>query len=424
MKKRTIFFVSLLMILVFFQFCGKNTLPVKLFVDNTINIQNEGWNLLQNGKIEKAKDYFDKSKDEYEKYSGLAYVYLELNNIGKAKEYFLKALDIKESFLLYSGLAQAEEKAGDKVKALDYYREALNFYKDSYIQAKVNSLEGELSEKLLLKIEKTKKNSDKREKLIKELLDVSPASEKYRIELIGYLFYKGDYAGVIKYYNGLLNKENKPDEKTRLYYAKSLYKTGLYKSALTEMEDLYRDYPDDQEYENLYYEWRAKVESLKINEYIKDIKDKEKIVREEVAALLYSDFNNYIDRLNKKSVIILDIDDSWAKNFIIKLVFTGIMKIEDNHTFNPEKPVTKMEMATISYNLLKKVGIKLHNKERLYIRDIPVYHIKRRIIENIVALNIMKLDNKNNFNPLKIITGREILDILEKLKYILETDEN
>jgi tetratricopeptide (TPR) repeat protein len=423
MKKSILFFMSLI-ILILFQFCGKNTVTVKLLVDSTINIKNEGWSLLQNGQIEKAKEYFDKSDDEYEKYSGLGYVYLESNKLKKAKEYFLKALDLKESFILYSGLAQTEERMGDKVKALDYYREALNFYNDSYIQAKVSSFEGELSEKLLLKLDKAKKNSDKREKLIKELLIITPKAEQYRIELIGYLFYKGDYEGVIKYYNGLLNNEKKPDEKTRLYYAKSLYKTGLYKSALTEIEDLYRDYPDDQEYENLYYEWRAKVESLKINDYIKDIRNKEKIVREEVAALLYSGFNKYIDRLKTKSVIILDIDNSWAKNFIMKLVFTGIMKIEDNHTFNPDKPVTKMEMASILYNLLKKTGISLYNKERIYIRDIPIYHIKRKIIEKIIALNIMKLDNKNRFNPLKIITGREILDILEKLKYTLEKNEN
>ncbi len=418
MRKIKFIFIILVGILLI-QFCNKESSSVKLFVDNTVSVKSEGWNLLETGKIEKAKEYFKKEADEYEKNIGLGYVYLKLNKPRQAKKFFKKGLDIKESFILYSGLAQSEEKLGNKIEALEYYRKALTFYDDSYIQAKVNTLEGELSQKLILKIDKEEKNSDKREKLIKKLLRVSPDANQYRIELIGYLFYKGDYKEVIDYYNGLIINGSKPGEKTRLYYAKSLYKTGLYKSALTEIEELYKDYPDDLEYENLYYEWRAKVESLKIDEYISNIKDKEKITREEVAALLYSDFNKYIDNLSKKPVIILDIDNSWAKEFIKKLVFTGIMKIEKNHTFNFNKTVNRMEMASIIYKLLRKTGYKINFKRRIYIKDIPVYHIKRRIIEKIISLNIMKLDENNNFNSLKPVSGKELLDILEKLKYLL-----
>ncbi len=421
MKKVFIFLVISSFLI--FNACFTKSPPIRLYGDTELS-NSQGWTLLEKNKPKKAVKFFNSVSDDYTRYLGLGYSYLELKNFSKSEEYFNKALEIKESFSAFAGMAQLKELENKLEDSFYFYKKALEVSEDSnpYIQSKVEYIKGILSGEFLKKLD-SETDENKRVKIIEKLLFISPEIVKFRKELIRYYFSKGDYEKVIAHYNKLINYEKTPEKDIRAIYAKSLFKKEMYSSAIIEMEELYKDYPDDLEFERLYYDWKAKLESLKIDKYIKSIKDKESITREELAAILYSKFNNKIDSLPQKPKIILDIGTSWAKDFITKIVFTGIMKIERNHNFNCKKEITRLDMAEILYRFLRKLKIKRLSYGRVRIKDVPKYHFKRRYINFVVKNGIMRLDNKGNFYPTKKITGKELELIIERISSLLMAAE-
>lgn len=414
-------FIFLLVIYLFFIYsCISKSPAIRLYSDSNLS-SSQGWTFLEKNKADKAIAYFNSLNNLYQKSLGLGYAYLELKKFSKSENYFNQALEIKESFSALAGMAQLKELENKLEDAFYYYKRALEVNEEGnpYVKSKTDFLKGKLTQKLLKKLE-TEKNIEKRIKLIGRILMISPEIIKFRKEIIRYYFSKGNYKKVVEHYNKLLNYEKIPEKSIRAIYAKSLFNSEMYSSALIEMEELYKDYPDDPEYEELYYSWKAKLESLKINKYIKSIEEKESITREEIAAILYSKFSNTIDTLPRKPEIILDIGGSWAKDFIRKLVFSGIMKVERNHNFNTKKEVTRLEMAEILYRFLRKLKIKGLSYGRVRINDVPKYHFKRKYINFVVKNGLMKLDENNNFYPTRKLTGKELGLIVERIKHFLE----
>ncbi len=416
MKKFSIFILIVYSLLI--TFCAQKTPSIRLYGERELT-GSAGWQYLEKNKPQKAISFFNKLDNPYLKNTGLAYSYLEMKSYEKSEKLFKEALKHREGYSALAGLAQLKEIEKKFEEAFYYYRKALQTSEEEnpYIKSKMDYLKGVITQNLLKKLEK-EESPKKRADLIEDILFVSPEMNKLREELIRYYFSEGNYKKVVEHYDELLNYKDKPSKEIRAIYAKSLYKSEMYTSALLEMEELYKDYPDDLEFERLYYDWKAKIESLKIDKYIKSVREKKTITREELAAILYSKFSNMIDSLTLNPKIILDIQSSWAKEFIKKIVFAGIMKVELNHNFNLQKEVSRLEMAEILYRFLKKVRIKIKGK-RVKIADVPSYHFKRKYINFVVSNGLMVLDKDKKFYPQRKVSGKELSAILEKLSILL-----
>jgi len=420
MKKFSIFVLIVYSLLI--TFCARKTPSIRLYGERALT-RSAGWQYLEKNKPRKAISFFSKIDNPYLKNTGLAYSYLEMKSYEKSEKLFKKALKHREGYSALAGLAQLKEIEKKFEEAFYYYRQALETGEEEnpYIKSKMDYLKGVLTQSLLKKLEK-EESLRKRADLIEDILFVSPEMSKLREELIRYYFSEGYYKKVVEHYDELLNYENRPGKKIRTIYAKSLYKSEMYTSALLEMEELYKDYPDDLEFERLYYDWKAKIESLKIDKYIKRIEEKKSISREELAAVLYSRFSKIIDALPLRPRIILDIQNSWAKDFVKKVVFTGIMKVELNHNFNLSKEVSRLDMAEILYRFTKRVKVRVKGK-KIRIADVPPYHFKRKYINFAVSNGLMVLDKDKRFYPQRKIAGKELSAILERLSILLR-DKN
>jgi len=417
MKKIYIFFFLLLIL---FVSCSQKNINVNLTVDNNVEEESNGFVLLRENKTKKAILIFEKEEDNYIRNLGLGYAYLKLNELENAKYYFNKALGSNESFSVYSGLAQLEENMGNYKRAYFYYRKASKIREDNFVNSKLKLLKERVLDSVKFELQNIDSGTEEWKNLLIEYLKINPENTLYREKLISYLYKSDKYDEVIKNYHQLLSYNAAPSEKTKFYYAKSLYNKSEYNKALNAMEEIYREFPNKTRYEDLYYRWKAKVESFKVKEHIQNISSSESITREQAAAILYSKLNKQIDSINKNPSIIIDIERSWAKDFIKRIVFASIMKVEDNHTFNPKKQITRMNAAIIYYRMINLFDINLKRKRYEKITDIPEYHIQRDKISLIVSNNLMSLNSNNRFNPSKYVSGKSFIETVEKIKKIIE----
>ena len=400
--------------------CVKRGGEINLCLDGAQGLSQDGWNRLQKGEAGKALALFEKIDDPYQRWLGSGYAYLLQGKREKAREAFRYALAKKESFSVYCGLAQSEDHPkGNQENAFSFYHKAASLNpQDSFVKERLTQLRTSLLQRLSAQIETLSKDSPEREALILKILYVAPDASLYRSELIHYYFGKGIMKEAIDHYNTLL-KYVQPDQSLRVVYANALYNEGIYSSALTAMEELFKDYPDNREYERLYYNWKAKVDALKAQPYVKNLSSQASVTRAEAATFLWVKLHEAIEGLPTRAEILLDIDTHWGKEFIQKVVCAGLISPEDNHTFVPEKSFSRWELATFYARLAKELKIEAANRGKTMLKDVPAYHRQRKEIENAVALGVLLPDGAQRFSPGRSVSGKELAESVDRFSQLI-----
>ena len=400
--------------------CAKRGGEINLCLDGAQGLSQDGWSRLQKGEAGKALALFEKIDDPYQRWLGSGYAYLLQGKREKAREAFRYALAKKESFSVYCGLAQSEDHPkGNQENAFSFYHKAASLNpQDPFVKERLAQLRTSLLQRLSAQIETLSKDSPEREALILKILYVAPDASLYRSELIHYYFGKGIMKEAIDHYNTLL-KYVQPDQSLRVVYANALYNEGIYSSALTAMEELFKDYPDNREYERLYYNWKAKVDALKAQPYVKNLSSQASVTRAEAATFLWVKLHEAIEGLPTRAEILLDIDTHWGKEFIQKVVYAGLISPEDNHTFVPEKSFSRWELATFYARLAKELKIEATNRGKTMLKDVPAYHRQRKEIENAVALGVLLPDGAQRFSPGRSVSGKELAESVDRFSQLI-----
>ena len=124
-----------------------------------------------------------------------------------------------------------------------------------------------------------------------------------------------------------------------------------------------------------------------------------------------------------KSSIPADIEDFWAKPWIVEVIELGVFEVDPSGNFNPKKKITRVDYAMAIQRIIARIS----NDESLESRyfgettsrftDVPTTHFAYNAIALCKERGMMKADMlTGKFNPTAMVAGADALLIIREIQ--------
>jgi tetratricopeptide (TPR) repeat protein len=196
--------------------------------------------------------------------------------------------------------------------------------------------------------------------------------------------------------------------------------------ALTLYQQLKAQKPDDPEL-------RTKIENVEkilafesMPEEFQAISSAERVNRAQLAALLVTNLEFLQKYAASHSQIITDTLNHWAHNYIRKVVDLGMMDLFPNRTFQPNRSITKLELARAASRVLEILErnegrpVPASGQQPELIPDISTGHVYYSMISRAVSAGVVSIDADGSFHPGRPVSGAEAMSMVNRLKMIAE----
>jgi tetratricopeptide (TPR) repeat protein len=145
------------------------------------------------------------------------------------------------------------------------------------------------------------------------------------------------------------------------------------------------------------------------------------VSRADVAALIGVRLPSLLTRTRPRQVVVTDVRNNWAQQWILNVVQSGVMDTQPNYTFQPTARVRRGDMAQTVARLLALVAAQNANRARVWesatpnIADVPPAHLNYPAVSQAVASGVMSLQD-GAFDLLRPVTGSEAVQIVSRLE--------
>ncbi len=409
---------------------------IEFYENSAENHFYNGKKLLENSDIEKSINAFLKSLELNENflpsYIELGGIYINQDKLDKAMEMFDKSLKFDEEYIpAYLGISKVfykereYEKAKtilEKAKKIDEEDEAIALQLD-IVKQKIDIIAKQIKagdilyengclkealEKYYFVLENTLDNNIINIKIgdiYLELNNLEKANEHYNAVLIKDKTSVPALIGRAK----IFEKENNPEMASK-YFRQVLILDS----------------------ENPYAKNFLKYDSIdnKLSSYFAAISNTEQITRGELAALIAK----HIELTKKKfdiseGVIIMDIDDYWAKPYIKKIVELKILDLFPNRMFLPYRKISRGEFAEYLKNIyLQLSDEKIKDKNFSQTMDSSPYADVLPLHGNFNAIILNSIEGiisgypDNIFKADDPVSGKDAKESIEKLNNLLKSN--
>lgn len=173
--------------------------------------------------------------------------------------------------------------------------------------------------------------------------------------------------------------------------------------------------PGDARIQTMAAESRRRFEEASLPAEYRVLADKPVITREELAAVLAIHLQMLRPPADlRQGVIIADAGDRWSTPFVYRMVSWGIMDVYQNNTFWPGMEVRRSMLAESAWRVAQLIGA-AEGAPRPRIDDPPAEHLLYRPLQVVVGLELMDLEAERSFDLLRPVSGREAIDVAERL---------
>ena len=151
-------------------------------------------------------------------------------------------------------------------------------------------------------------------------------------------------------------------------------------------------------------------------EEYRGLEQKPMIVREDLAALIAIQLEDLRESVSEplSGVIMIDIDDSWAQDYIREVVAWRIMEPFQNHAFRTDLEVSRMMFAEVVYRILELIKA-TDAPSPVNPTDVSSVHYLYERILVVVGQDILPLGPRNTFGLLESVSGREATAAMQRL---------
>jgi tetratricopeptide (TPR) repeat protein len=376
---------------------------------------------------EKLFEITENSPDYYPAYLVLTYSYLAEQNLEYAESYVRKSLEVNQDY------AQAHFVLSNILESRQKYTEAMHELEEvmridpaypSLAQAQ-NILKLKATEYYLnTGRELADKNPEEALKYLKAAHDMAPEVSEIPAE-IAEIYLKQKNCQEAANYLRIAIEISPEDTTVRRQLADCLVELEDYQQARVLYEQLAAEMPGDPEI-------RKKLEDVKKRIFIgnlpadyQSIPYTSEITRAQLAAYLIVNLESLQKYRAENQQIVVDIIHHWAQSYIQKVVSLGIMDIYPNRTFQPNQPITKLELAKAVSRILEIIELSGHKKfpenSQVVIPDIPVTHLYYRLVARPLSANVLSLDSDGRFHASRRVSGGEATSVVNRLKALMES---
>jgi tetratricopeptide (TPR) repeat protein len=166
---------------------------------------------------------------------------------------------------------------------------------------------------------------------------------------------------------------------------------------------------------------RESVKLAKLPAEYRAIPGEASLTRAQIASLIGVRLESLIARAKPQQVIVTDIRNHWAQQWITPVVRAGIMNTLPNYEFEPGRRVRRGELAATVSRMLTLIGAmkpqlaKKWQGARLQIADVPPAHLNYPAVSMAVASGVMPLSG-SNFELLRPVSGAEAMEVIGRLE--------
>jgi tetratricopeptide (TPR) repeat protein len=196
----------------------------------------------------------------------------------------------------------------------------------------------------------------------------------------------------------------------------ALQASSAYAEAYDVFQALQEVAPDDPAVRAQVAAAREMYFTTSLPEPYRELESKAEITREDLAALIAIRLESLADLVDepRTGVIVVDIDDSWARDYIREVVQWGVMQVFQNHGFQPDLVVKRQAFAEVAYRILDLLGA-TENAPRARLTDVATEHYFYDQIGIVVGLGILELGPRGSFGLLDPVSGAEAVDAVQRL---------
>jgi S-layer family protein len=122
-----------------------------------------------------------------------------------------------------------------------------------------------------------------------------------------------------------------------------------------------------------------------------------------------------------RQLVMTDIRDHWAAEFIGAVARAGIMDPFENHTFQPRTRVRRGDLAVAVSRLLSLVAardpdVRARLAKRPAIADITPRHVQYNAVVAAVAAGVLPLLQGDRFVVAQQVTGAEAVEAIDRVR--------
>ena len=151
----------------------------------------------------------------------------------------------------------------------------------------------------------------------------------------------------------------------------------------------------------------------------REIETAETITRGQLAALIAVRFETLLtDAAAGRTAIITDARDYWGYEWVIVVAQAGIMETDTNYRFQPERVVTRADLARAVVRLLRLPAVEVASPTgavRPSFSDLAPGHLSYPWASEAVAAGVLPSLEQNAFQPARPVSGAELVTAIGRL---------
>ena len=386
-----------------------------------------GWQHLQQDDFRNAEREFAAALQQqpsfHPAHTGLAYIELARGNEKAATERFERALEAD------AGYVPALVGRGQALLELDRAGEALASFEAALakdpsltdLRSRVEVLRFRATQEMLARAKSAAdaKRWDEAKAAYQQAIAASPESAFLYRELALVEQQSGRTAEALEHFRRAVQLDP-TDAKSLASLGAILEQQGDDLAALSAYERARAIDPNEAP-EKVLARLRESVRLAKLPAEYRAIPGEASLTRAQIASLIGVRLESLIARAKPRQVIITDIRNHWAQQWIAPVVRSGAMDTLPNYEFEPARRVRRGELAATVSRLLTLIGAlkpqlaKKWESTKVQIADVPPTHLSYPAASIAVASGVMPLSG-NNFELLRPVTGAEALEIVGRLE--------
>jgi tetratricopeptide (TPR) repeat protein len=168
---------------------------------------------------------------------------------------------------------------------------------------------------------------------------------------------------------------------------------------------------------------RERLAFARLPEEYRAIEAAPRITRGELAALVGIRLEPLLKLSRRRDVpLITDTRGHWAQHWIVSVTRSGIMDVFGNHTFQPNAPVRRADLAQASSRVLTIIASRDRTAggqwqgARHRFSDIGPGHLAYSAASASVAAGVIAVENEGAFRPSHVVTGEEAVAAIARLE--------
>ncbi len=316
------------------------------------------------------------------------------------------------------GLGFLAEALGNRVAGLDSYRRAVAADPSLSVAAvRLQVLELEQAQELIARGEQAEANGDRAAALFsyESARSLGPDILEPYLRIAEIQRLSGDLDAAVR----TLRAARDQIGELRIILeplGRALQDNGEYGDAYGVFQALEDMVPGDPEVRDMVATARELYVTSDLPEEYRMLEQKSVIIREDLAALIAIQLEDLDGRVGEPltGVIMIDIDGSWAEDYIRAVVAWRIMEPFQNHAFRTGLDVSRMMFAEVAYRVLELLDA-TDGARPVRPTDVSSAHYLYDRILVVVGQGILPLGPRDTFGLLEPVSGEEATAAVQRL---------